>query len=456
MTLGSNSLAMRDIEYHLHSQTDLRAHERDGPQIMTQGDGVFVVDDRGRRYLEAMSGLWNVALGFSEQRLVDAANRQMKRLPYYHTFYHKTADVCVELAEKLVEMAPVALKKAYFTNSGSEANDSAVKLVWYYNNALGRPEKRKIVSRMRGFHGLTTIATCMTGIPRMHTDFGLPLPGFLHVTCPHLYRDGLPGETEAAFATRLAQEIDDLIIAEGPETVAAFIAEPVMGAGGVVVPPAGYFEKVQTVLRKHDVLMIADEVICGFGRTGNMWGSETYGIEPDLLTCSKALSSGYIPIAAVLMNDEIYQVVADNSAKLGAFSHGFTGSGHPVAAAVALETLKIIEERDLVAHVRGVGPRLQDGLARLAEHPLVGEARGVGLIGALELVEDKSSSLAFDPAQKVGLKTQEHALDENLIVRALGDSIAVTPPLVITAGEIDDLLARLHRTLDATLASISE
>ncbi len=455
MTLGSNSLAMRDIEYHLHSQTDLRAHERDGPQIMTQGDGVFVVDDGGQRYLEAMSGLWNVALGFSEQRLVDAANRQMKRLPYYHTFYHKTADVCVELAEKLVEMAPVAMKKAYFTNSGSEANDSAIKLVWYYNNALGRPEKRKVVSRMRGFHGLTTIATCMTGIPRMHTDFGLPLPGFLHVTCPHLYRDGLPGETEEAFATRLAEEIDDLIIAEGPETVAAFIAEPVMGAGGVVVPPTGYFEKVQTVLRKHDVLMIADEVICGFGRTGNMWGSETYGIEPDLLTCSKALSSGYIPIAAVLMNDEIYQIVADNSAKLGAFSHGFTGSGHPVAAAVALETLKIIEERDLVAHVRGVGPRLQEGLARLVEHPLVGEARGVGLIGALELVEDKSSGRAFDPAQKIGLKTQEHALDQNLIVRALGDSIAVTPPLVITAEEIDDLLARLHRTLDATLSSVS-
>jgi len=456
MSLGSNSLAMRDIEYHVHSQTDLRAHERHGPQIMAQGDGVFVVDDGGQRYLEAMSGLWNVALGFSEQRLVEAAHAQMKRLPYYHTFYHKTADVAVDLAAKLVSMAPAPMTKVYFTNSGSEANDSAVKLVWYLNHAKGRPEKRKIVSRMRGFHGLTAIATCMTGIPRMHTDFGLPLPGFLHVTCPHLYRDGLPGETEEAFATRLAQEIDDLIAAEGPETVAAFIAEPVMGAGGVVVPPKGYFEKVQAVLKKHDVLMIADEVICGFGRTGNMWGSETFGIQPDILTCSKALSSGYLPIAAVLMTDEIYQVVADNSARHGAFSHGFTGSGHPVAAAVALETLKIIEERDLVAHVRDVSPRLLDGLLRLGEHPLVGEVRGIGLIAALELVEDKATGKAFDPARKIGLKAQDHALEQHLIVRALGDSVAVTPPLVITAGEIDDLLARLRRTLDATLAEVEK
>ena len=451
---GSNSLAMRDVEFHLHSQTDLRAHERHGPQIMARGDGVYVIDDGGRRYLEAMAGLWNTALGFSEPRLAEVAYAQMTRLPYYHTFYHKTPDVCIELAERLVKMAPVPMSKAYFTNSGSEANDSAVKLIWYMNHARGKPEKRKIIGRMRGFHGVTGVAASMTGIPRMHTDFGLPLPGFLHVTCPHFYREGRPGETEEQFATRLADELEARIIAEGPETVAAFVAEPVMGAGGVVVPPKGYFEKIQAVLRRHDVLFIADEVICGFGRTGNMWGSETFGIRPDILTCSKALSSGYFPIAAVLVTDEIYQTVADNSAKIGGFGHGFTGSGHPVGSAVALETLKIIEERDLVNHAREVGPRLLDGLHRFADHPLVGEVRGVGMIAAVELVADKATRKPFDPARKIGAKAQDLALDRDLIVRALGDSIAVTPPLVISRDEVDDLLGRFGRMLDATLGEV--
>ncbi|MEM6745059.1 MAG: aspartate aminotransferase family protein [Pseudomonadota bacterium] len=451
---GSNSLAMRDVEYHLHSQTDLRAHERDGPQIMTEGDGVYVLDAGGTRYLEAMAGLWNTALGFSERRLADAADAQMRKLPYYHTFFHKTPDVCIDLAERLVTMAPVPMSKAFFTNSGSEANDSAVKLIWYLNHGRGRPEKRKIISRLRGFHGVTGIAVSVTGLPRMHVDFGLPLPGFLHVSCPHFYRDGRPGESEEAFATRLAEELDALIVAEGPETVAAFFAEPVMGAGGVVVPPAGYFEKIQAVLRKHDVLLVADEVICGFGRTGEMWGSTAFGMEPDVLTCSKALSSGYFPIAAVLVSEEIYAGVADTSARNGGFGHGFTGSGHPVGSAVALETIKIIEERDLVGHVREVGPRLQDGLRRLAGHALVGEARGVGLIGALELVADKETRRPFDPALKAGIMTQDLALEQGLIVRALGDSIAVTPPLVISAEEIDDLLGRLERTLDAAAARL--
>ena len=457
MTLHSplgNSRAQRDIAFHVHSQTDLRAHEAQGPHVITQGDGVFVIDEDGNRHLEAMAGLWNVALGFSEARLAKAAADQMAKLPYYHTFYHKTADVTIDLAEKLVGMAPEGLTKAYFVNSGSEANDSAVKLVWYLNHARGRPEKRKIIGRKRGFHGVTGLSASMTGIARMHTDFGLPLPGFLHVTCPHLYRDGLPGETEAAFADRLAAELDALIQAEGPETVAAFVAEPVMGAGGVVVPPAGYFPKIQAVLRKHDVLFIADEVICGLGRTGNMWGSQTFDIQPDLLTSSKALSSGYMPIAAVLMREEIYQEVADHSARLGGFGHGYTGSGHPTACAVALETLKIIEERDLVAHVRQVGPRLLDGLHRFADHPLVGEVRGVGLIAAVELVADKATRAPFPPTRKLGARVQEIAQDERLIVRALGDSIAFTPPLIISAEEIDELLARLSRSLDRTLAEV--
>ncbi|MEX1109827.1 MAG: aminotransferase, partial [Dongiaceae bacterium] len=329
-----------------------------------------------------------------------------------------------------------------------EANDTVVKMVWYYNNAIGRPKKKKIISRLKGYHGVTVASASLTGLPYNHKDFDLPIAGILHADCPHFYRFGADGESEEEFATRLAENLDNLIIAEGPDTVAAFIAEPVMGAGGVLIPPKTYFEKVQAVLKKHDVLFVADEVICGFGRTGNLWGSQTYGLKPDILSCAKALSSSYLPIAAVLINEKVYSALRDNSGKLGTFGHGFTYSGHPVSAAVALETLKIYEERDIVATVRRVAPTFEKRLRAYADHPMVGEVRSVGLIGAVELVRNKKTKEPFDPKLTVGLKTAGFCQRHGLITRAIMDSVAFCPPLIITDAQINEMFDRFGRALD--------
>ena len=456
MTDRGNSAASRDIAFHVHGYTNLKKHEERGPLIITGGSGIRVTDDTGKSYIEGLAGLWCTSLGFQEDRLIEAATRAMKTLPYYHGFAHKTADVTIDLAEKLISIAPVPMSKVLFANSGSEANDLAVKLIWYYNNALGRPEKKKIISRLRGYHGITVASGSLTGLPLMHRDFDLPIEGILHTDCPHYYRGAEDGETEGDFATRCAENLESMIIDEGPDTVAAFFAEPVMGAGGVIVPPPTYFEKIQAVLKKYDVLMVADEVICGFGRTANMWGTQTFGMKPDMITCAKALSSAYIPIAALMISEPIYQALVKQSEKLGLFGHGSTYGGHPVAAAVALETLNIYEERNIVDHVRAVSPRLQDGLREFSDHPLVGEVRGVGLVGALEFVSDKASKEAFDPKVGFGAYFQGQAESEGLIIRAIGDTIAVCPPLIIVEDEIDELLGCLGRALDATTAWVNQ
>jgi len=381
----------------------------------------------------------------------------MMELPFYHAFAGKVPAVATELAEKLVSMAPAGLARVIFANSGSEANDTAVKLVWYYNNALGRPEKKKIIGRNKGYHGMTVAAASVTGLAFVHGDFDLPRGRFLHAGCPHHYRFGVPGETEEQFAARLATELEELILREGPETVAAFFAEPVMGAGGVIVPPATYFDKIQPVLSRHDVLFVVDEVICGFGRTGSMFGSQTFNLKPDILTCAKALTAGYLPMSATLVSGPIYEALLAQSDKLGIFGHGYTYSAHPVPAAVALETLKIYEQRDIVGHVRRVGPRLQAGLARLGEHPLVGEARGIGLIGALELVCDRAARANFEARAGVGAYLVRRAQHHGAILRNMaGDIIAFSPPLIITEGEIDKLLDCARRALDDTLAMVRE
>jgi 4-aminobutyrate--pyruvate transaminase len=450
----SNSVQGRDIAHQLHPYTNLRKHEAQGPLVITEGNGVIVRDDAGKSYIEGMAGLWSVALGFGEERLVEAAERQMRQLAFYHLFAHKSHEPSVDLAERLIGMMPVPMSKVFFNNSGSEANDTAAKIVWYYNNALGRHRKKKIVSRIKGYHGVTIASASLTGLPNNHLDFDLPIPNVRHADCPHYYRFGKPGESEEEFATRMAESLDALIQREGPDTVAAFIAEPVMGAGGVILPPRTYFEKVQAVLRKHDVLLIADEVICGFGRTGNMFGSETYGLKPDIVTIAKALSSSYLPISATIVSDAIYQALAGNSDRIGTFAHGYTYSGHPVCCAVALETLKIYEERDIVGRVRRLAPRFLDGLRRFADHPLVGEVRGVGLIGAVELVRDKATKQSFDSKQGVGALAAARAQEHGLIVRPLGDSVALCPPLVISEDEIDEMLRRLGRALDDTAAEL--
>jgi 4-aminobutyrate--pyruvate transaminase len=444
-----NSPESRDIASVVHAYTNLKKHQETGPMVIRRGKGVWVYDESGKGYIEGLAGLWCTSLGFGENRLIEAAAKQMRELPFYHVFASKTHHPAIELAERLLAMAPVPMSKAFFANSGSEANDSVVKLVWYYNNALGRPEKKKIISRLKGYHGVTVAAASLTGLPANHMDFDLPIANIIHADCPHYYRYGAPGESEEDFATRLAESLEKQIQDEGPETVAAFIAEPVMGAGGVIVPPKTYFAKIQAVLKKHDILFIADEVICGFGRTGNMFGSETFNLQPDMMTMAKALSSAYLPISAVLINDKVFDVISENSDKIGTFGHGFTYSGHPVPAAVAVETLKIYEERDIVGHVRGVMGRFQKRLNDYASHPLAGEVRGVGLVGALELVRDKETKEPFSPAHGVGAFVAEQAQENGLIIRALGDSVAFSPPLIITESEIDDMFDRFEKALDA-------
>ncbi len=450
MTHAPNSAAARDIAYQLHPYTDARRHEQQGPFIITHGDGVYVYDDAGNRYIEGLAGLWCTSLGFGEERLVQAAAEQMRRLPYYHGFAHRAHPPSIELAERLLAIAPQSLSKVLFSTSGSEAVDTAVKLVWYYNNARGRPQKKKIISRVKGYHGVTVAAASLTGLPHLHRDFDLPIANILHAPCPHHYRNAEPGETEEAFAARMAAELEALILREGPDTVAAFIGEPVMGAGGVIVPPAGYWARVQEVCRRHDVLVVADEVICGFGRTGKMFGCETFGITPDMMTVAKALSSAYLPISALLLSDEIYQALADNSSAVGMLGHGYTYGGHPVSAAVALETVKIYEERRILDHVAEVGPHLQARLTALGDHPLVGEARGIGLIGAIELVADKPTRRPFDPVGKVAAHAAQRAIAHGAIVRNLGDTIAFCPPLIIKPDEIDALVDAVAAALDDT------
>ncbi|MCI5075238.1 aspartate aminotransferase family protein [Oricola sp.] len=445
-----NSAAARDVRHVLHPYTDARRHEERGPTLMERGEGIYVFDDDGNRYIEGLAGLWSVAVGFSEQRLVDAATRQMQRLPYSHIFSHKAHAPSIDLAEKLAEMTPEGLNHVFFTNSGSEANDTVVKLVRYYNNAIGRPEKKKFIGRIRGYHGITVASGSLTGLPLNHQDFDLPIAGVLHVGCPHHYRYARDGESEEDFATRLAEELDQAILAEGPETIAAFIGEPLMAAGGVLPPPATYWQKIQAVCRKHDILVVADEVITGFGRLGTTFGSDYYGIEPDVMVLSKQITSSYQPLAAVMISDALYEGVADNSARIGGFGHGFTGSGHPVATAVALENLKIIEERGLVQRAADLSPVLLNGLAAMSDHALVGEVRGAGLIAAVELVADKETKAPFDPAMKLGMFVYEQAQKNGLVVRAIGDTIAFCPPLIISEEQIGDMLGCFEKTLRET------
>lgn len=429
-----------DRQFALHPFTNLSGHQADGPFIIEKGDGVYVWDDQGNRLLEGMAGLWCTSLGFNEQRLIDAAAKQFAQLPYSHMFTHRSTPPAIELSKRLVEMAPEGIGKAFFVNSGSEAVDTAVKMAWYYNNALGRTTKKTIIARLRGYHGVTVAAGSLTGLPYAQDGFDLPAIPVMHVETPHHYRHAEQDESEEAYASRLAQSLDDQIIKAGADTIAAFIAEPVMGAGGVVIPPKTYFEKVQAVLKKHDILFIADEVICGFGRTGNTWGSETYNIQPDIMTCAKQLSSAYLPIGAVLVSDHLYDTFQDYSDKLGVFGTGTTYGGHPVSAAVALETLNIYESDNIFSHVKARAPHFEERVQALQNHPLVGQARSVGLIGAIELVADKSTKEQYPAEQKMAAKVMAAARKRNLILRATpGDSVAFCPPLIINDEQIDEM-----------------
>jgi 4-aminobutyrate--pyruvate transaminase len=451
-----SNAAIRDIETVIHPYTNLATHREVGPHVIERGQGVHVWDSEGRELIEGMAGLWCTSLGYGNEELIEAAASQMRKLSYTHIFGGKSHDPAIELAEKLKELAPVPMSKVFFTCSGSEANDTQVKLMWYYNNALGRPNKKKIIARIKGYHGVTVASASLTGLPANHRDFDLPIANILHTDCPHHYRFAEPGETEAEFATRLAASLEKMILDEGPDTVAAFIAEPIMGAGGVILPPETYFEKIQAVLARYDVLFIADEVICGFGRTGNTWGSQTYGMKPDTLSCAKALSSAYVPVGAVMISEPVYQAMLDESRKIGTFGHGYTYSGHPVGAAVALKTLEIYQREDIFGHVRRLAPVFEKRLEALGDHPLVGEARGRGLIGAVELVADKATRQGFVPPMVVAAKCAAFALEEGVILRNILDSVAICPPLVIKEDELGALFDRLETALDRTEAWVSK
>lgn len=443
-----NSIAITDTERLLHPYTNARKHEAQGPIIIERGEGIRVYDQEGRSYIEGMAGLWSVGVGFSETRLADAAHRQMQMLPYYHTFSHKTHSPAVRLAERLVDVAPANMSRVFYTSSGSEANDTVIKMIWYMNNALGRPEKKKFLARTRAYHGITVASGSLTGLPNNHRDFDLPAIPVVHLTCPHHYRFGLEGETETAFTARLIAEAEEVILREGPETIAAFIGEPLMGAGGVMPPPAGYWQGIEALCRKYDIVLIADEVINGFGRLGTPFGCMRYGFTPDIIVVSKQLTSSYMPLAAILFTETIYDAIADNTKKIGTFGHGFTASGHPVACAVALENLDIFEERDLIGNAAARTPGFQGGLRQLADLPFVGEVRGEGLIAAIELVADKTTRAKFAMPGQIGAAAFDIGHEEGLIIRAIEDSLALCPPLIVTEDDVAEIVARMRRIVE--------
>jgi 4-aminobutyrate---pyruvate transaminase len=451
-----SNLAVRDIETLVHPYVNLAHFRETGPLVIERAQGIYVYDSAGKEYIEGMAGLWCTALGYGNEELVEAAATQMRKLSFAHLFTGKSHDPAIELAERLKEIAPVPISKVFFCNSGSEANDTQVKLVWYLNNARGKPQKKKIISRMKAYHGVTVAAGSLTGLPGNHRDFDIPLPGFLHAGCPHHYRFAHDGETEEQFASRLADELEALIVRQGPDTVAAFIAEPVMGAGGVIVPPKTYFQKIMAVCAKHDLFVISDEVICGFGRLGTLFGCEKLGFRPQAISVAKALSSAYLPIAAVMIPELMYEALLAESNKIGAFGHGFTYGGHPVSAAVAVKAIEIYGRERIIAKAARRAPLFQARLKLLGDHPLVGEARGLGLIGGVELVADKATKRSFNPQHGVAARAVRFAEDEGLIVRSVaGDVLTLSPPLVIKAAEIEELFDRLTRALDKTLDWVS-
>lgn len=436
----------RDIASVLHPYTNPNVLRETGALVYEKGKGVFVYDEKGKDYIEAMSGLWCNALGWGEEALVEAAANQMRKLGHGHLFAGKSHEPAIALAEKLKEIAPFPVGKVFFVSSGSEANDTQVKLFWYANNARGLAKKKTIISRIKAYHGVTMVAASLSGLPANHKSFDLPLPFVRHTDCPHYFRGAQAGESEEEYSARLAANLEAMIQKEGADTIAAMIVEPMMGAGGAILPPKGYFAAIQNVLKKHGIALIDDEVITGFCRTGNWWGAQTFGVAPDTMSIAKALSSAYLPIAAVLISPEIAGLIDSESGKIGTFGHGYTYGGHPVSCAVALKTIEIYESRKILDHVKKVSPRFLQRLYRLSENPVVTDVQGIGLIGGLELVADKTSKKSFEAAKGVAGKFATFCQEEGVIVRSvLGDRVCFCPPLIITESEIDEMFDRVER-----------
>ncbi len=446
-----------DRRFVFHPFTKLDDHSSSRAPVIVSGEGSTLHDARGRSYLDAMGGLWCVNVGYGRREIADALREEALRLGYYHAFSSMATDLPAEVAERVVGLYPVPMSKVFFGNSGSDANDTQVKLVWYYNNVLGRPEKKKIISRHRGYHGVTVMSGGLTGLASLHEGFDLPLPMIRHARAPHRLWEAQPGETEEEFAIRLADELEQLILDEGPETVAAFIGEPLQGAGGVIVPPATYWRRVQEVLRRHDVLLICDEVICGFGRLGRWFGAEVFEIEPDLVTIAKGITSGYVPLSGCLVSEKVWSVLLEGSSRFGAFAHGYTYTAHPLAAAAALANLDVLENDGLVEQAAARGAHLHQRLHEaFDDHPIVGEVRGLGLIAAVEFVAEQGPPARFDPDLTVGARINKRCLELGLISRALpmSDTIAFSPPFVVTEAELDEMVEIARRAADEVAAEL--
>lgn len=425
---------------------------------IVRGDGIYVYDDAGNQYLEGLAGLWCSSLGYGNKELIDTITEQLKTLSYSHLFGGRTHQLAMDLADKLAAMVPIEDGKIFFANSGSEANDSHLKMLRYYFNVTGEPNKKKIIALERSYHGVTMASAALTGLPVMHTHFDIPVEalGILRTDAPHYYRGRLVDESESEFCSRLLVNLEKLILQEGPETIAAFIAEPISGASGVIVPPARYFPEVQNLLIKYDILFWSDEVICGFGRTGNDFGCTTMDFQPQLMTLAKQLSSAYIPVSASIIPDYMYQAMVEPSAEVGIFGHGYTYSGHPVACAAALKTLEIYQRDSLFAHAASVGEHMQDRLRQFSDHPLVGEVRGKGLIAAVELVANKKTGAAFDDGV-IGAFAKQACQNHGLLIRAVaGNSIAFCPPLIITTQQIDEMIEKFEAALTDSLEFASK
>ncbi|MDC1298456.1 aminotransferase [Pseudomonadales bacterium] len=448
---NAETLAAKDLKHLLHPMTYYRSYRENGAKVAAKAKGVYLWDTDDKQYLDGVAGLWCTAIGYGEEELARVAKEQIETLSFSPLFFGRSNEPSILLAEKLKSMMPFDAGRVFFGLSGSDANDTQVKLMWAYHNAIGKPEKKKFVARSGGYHGLTVGSGSLTGIPTFHKAFDLPLPGFLHTESPHYYRGAEDDESETQFVDRIVGSLESLIQREGPETIAAFIAEPITGAGGVVVPPQGYYEQVQEVLDRYGIFFIDDEVICGFGRTGQLFGAQTMNIKPTTISLAKAVSSAYLPLSAVVIPEFLAEPILDASNDIGVFGHGFTYSGHPVCTAVALRNLELMEERGVFEHAATMSGPFQQRLRALADHPLVGESRGKGLLGAVEIVQDKATKIPYPVQDGVGVYCMARCEANGLLLRPLGDALAICPPLVITEDQIHELFDKLERSLNETL-----
>lgn len=445
-----------------HASTPLKYHangELGSPRIIDSGNGIRITDTKGVTTIDAFSGLYCVNVGYGRTEIADAIHEQAKKLAYYHTYVGHSNEPLIELSGRVLEMAPAGMSKIYYGMSGSDANETNIKIVWHYWNVKGKPEKRKIISRLRGYHGSGIMTGSMTGLPAFHTSFNLPVSDIKHTVAPHFYWEAKPGMTEREFSKYCAEQLERKIIEENPDTIGAFIGEPVLGTGGIVPPPEGYWEEIQAVLSKYDVLLIVDEVVCGFGRTGFNFGSDRYQIAPDIMTIAKGLTSGYLPLSGSIVNEKVWAVLEDGTDKYGPIGHGWTYSGHALGAAAALANLDIVEREDLIENTLVVGDYFQQQMHIAFDgHPLVGEVRGVALLGAVEFVSDRDNKFRFDPALKVGARISAQALENGMIARAMPhqDTLGFAPPMCSTTADIDEIVEIAKRSVDEVTDQLSK